>query len=76
MLDLGDFSGYVALSLPTAVAELGLYLFDEHLDGQLGITWQPDLNAVVLVEILDTLRIVNDDLPGGDGLTIAGPREA
>ena len=76
VLDPGDLGRDLALSLATARAELRLDLLDQHLDREPGVARQPHLDAVVLVDVLDALGVVDHDLPIRDGLTIASAGEA
>src|SRR4030095_4559359 len=76
VLDLGDLGRHLALSLAAVRAELGLDLLDQHLDREPGVARQPHLHAVVLVDVLDALGVVDHDLAVRDRLPIAGAGEA
>jgi hypothetical protein len=76
VLDLGDLGRHLALPLAAVLAELGLDLLDQHLDREPGVARQPHLHAVVLVDVLDALGVVDHDLAVRDRLPVAGAGEA
>ena len=52
LLDGGDFGSHIGLALAAVRAELGFNFLNEHLNRQLGVARQTDLNIVVLADVL------------------------
>ena len=71
LFEFRNFGGHRGLVLAAFFADLRLYLFDHRLQGQLRVSGQPDVNGKVFVDVLDTVRVVDNDLSTGNGLAIA-----
>ena len=60
------------MALAAVLTNLRFDLLDHGLQGQLCIPGESNVNGKVLIDVFDTLDIVDDDLTIGDGLSVAG----